>query len=501
MSVPMRKPSALGAAAAAIAFVLTAGTALANGRFPLSNQIIFSPSDPNLIVARTSYGILPSHDNGATWGYLCEDPLGLPPTTPLDPEIGLTATNALVAGVYSPFAGTDPTVAVGLDVSTDLGCNWTCGGGSLAHQAIADLVVRPEAPDVVLAITSTSLPTDGGPGAAQKFVSQVFISTDDGAHWAKQGKPLDPSLLVQTIDVAKSDPHRIYISGTRGYGAFRTAALLISTNDGADWPEYPLAAFDPATEYSVYIGAVDPTDPNRVYLRSSALPDGPGQSRLFVTSDGGQSFQAIKQFHIPMANVVTNLSEILGFALSPDGSKVYAGSKEEGLFVANTSDLMFHQTSTISVQCLATRERELWACSDAKSGFIVGASTDDGATFTPKMRLVTSLAGTIACAPNPGGPLACGANVNGSQCQASFDMICQGYSTNGQCSIDDDGGVAERGLASEGGVSAEGGVGPKPPSSSCGCSTVGGRVSGGIAALGGFAVFALRRKRRRIAAA
>src|SRR5579863_10445597 len=90
--------------AAVGAFVLLGATpAWANGRFPASNQIVFSPSDQNLIILRTSYGILPSHDNGATWQFLCEDAVGLPATTPLDPELGLTQTNALVAGVTNEF--------------------------------------------------------------------------------------------------------------------------------------------------------------------------------------------------------------------------------------------------------------------------------------------------------------------------------------------------------------------------------------------------------------
>ena len=37
------------------------------------------------------------------------------------------------------------------------------------------------------------------------------------------------------------------------------------------------------------------------------------------------------------------------------------------------------------VQCLATRGDELWTCSAEVSGFVLGVSTDDGATFTAKL--------------------------------------------------------------------------------------------------------------------
>jgi hypothetical protein len=467
------------AAVAGAVLLLGAQTASANGRFPASNQIVFSPSDPNLIVARTTFGILPSHDNGATWGYLCEDALGLPANAYQDPELGLTANNDLVAGPYSPTAG--------LDVSTDLGCNWTCVDGPLAKQGVADIVVRPDAADVVLALTSTYLPADAGGGT----LSQVFESTDDGAHWAPLGASLDPGLLVQTIDVAKGAPQDIYVSGTRGFGSSRTASLLVSTDRGAHWLEHSLTLFDPATEDSIYIGAVDPTDPNRVYVRSSALVTG-GLSRLFVTTNAGQSFQAIQSFQVPDPGIASSNNEILGFALSPDGSKIYAGTKLAGLFMASRSDMTFRKTSSIHVQCLATRGSELWACSDAVSGFVLGMSADDGATFSPKMATITSLAGPIACGASAGGPLACGAAANGSQCGASFNMFCQ-TSLEGRCAPDvHDGGDAGTIDAS---IPA-GTSGPHSSGCSTGCSTGGNGRAGSFAVLWAIAVIGLRRRRR-----
>jgi hypothetical protein len=485
-----RHNTVVGALAAGVAAFLCAPAASAHGRFPLSNQIVFSPSDPNLIVARTTYGILPSRDNGTTWGFVCEEALGLPAVGFYpDPRIGLTQTNALVAGVYSPLVGVYADITAGLDVSVDLGCNWSCIEGPLAKQAVIDVVVRPDRPDVVLALTSTNRSSaDAGDAAvASMYASQVFQSTDDGAQWAQLTADLDPTVLVQTIDVARSDPHRIYVSGTRGFGSFRSASLFVWTEDGAGWQEHSFAAFDPLQEDSLYIGAVDPDDPNRVYVRTGAIPDGPGLSRLFVTTDGGQSFELAKAFTVPLTpnGIITNMSEILGFALSPDGSKVYAGSKEEGLFVANRADLAFHQTSTIAVQCLATRGSELWACSDAKSGFIVGASIDDGATFASKMKTVLSVGGAIACSPNPGGPFACGANANASLCQQSFEMFCQTYSVTGRCEPDlVDGGAAS---AMDAGV-AHG------SSSGCGCSTPGGGIARGAGGLAGAVLLVLRRR-------
>jgi MYXO-CTERM domain-containing protein len=469
--------------------LLAARPALANGRFPASNQIVFSPSDQNFIILRTSYGILPSHDNGASWQFACEDALGLPTSATLDPELGLTANNSLVAAVTNDIRGTE--AYLGLDVSTDVTCSWSCIGGAMAHQAVSDAVVRPDAPDVVLAVTSTYRPMDAGGGA----FSQVFQSTDDGAHFSALGTSIDPTVVIQTIDVARSDPARVYLSGTRGVGAQKTAALFVSMDMGAHWTERPLPQFDPTKEEFIWIAAVDPMDANRIYVRSNAPINTGGNSRLYVTTDAGQSFQMVLDFVVPAPppNLVkSGIGELLGFALSPDGSKVYAGSKEQGLHMAAKSDLTFHQVnSSISVQCLATRGSELWACSDAKSGFIVGVSTDDGAHFCPKMKQITSLTGAIQCGSSAT-TLGCGAMVKGSDCGAAFDMFCQTY---GQCQPDDAGSFPAQ-------CQPDGGSVTNPPnpskSSGCGCSTVGGRPArGGLLAFSAAIAIALRRRRTR----
>ena len=243
----------LSAVTCAIA-LLGARTAAANGRFPQSNQIVLSPTDPNLIVERSTYGIVISHDNGATWSFLCNDVLGLQSTSVQDPELGLTTNNVLLAG--------NAEEASGLSVSMDVGCNWACVGGALAGQAIVDLVVRPDAQHSALALTGTLLPNDAG--VAQRY-SQVFESPDDGATWAALGAPIDPSWSLQTIDVAKSDPKRIYVSGWRGYGSGRTVALFVSKDSGATWTEndVPSSLFDGTQEDQLWIGAVDPIDGQR----------------------------------------------------------------------------------------------------------------------------------------------------------------------------------------------------------------------------------------------
>ena len=259
---------------------------------------------------RTTYGILPSHDDGATWQYLCEEALGVSPTSVVDPPLGLTTNNSLLAGA-----------GFGLSVSPDTGCNWNCIGGGLANQVIVDLAVRPDSPSSAVAITGTFVPQ---PDSGQEIThSQIFETVDNGVTWAPIGTPIDPEVIVQTVDVAKSNPNRLYVSGNRGYGAAKTASLFVSKDKGTTWTEWSLPAsqFDPTTEDSIFIGGVDPVTADRLYMRSSALQTG-GQSRLTVVTlaaDGTPTFTGAHVFDAGVEFVGVITGEMLGFALSEDG--------------------------------------------------------------------------------------------------------------------------------------------------------------------------------------
>ncbi|HEV3193829.1 MAG TPA: hypothetical protein VGY54_25160 [Polyangiaceae bacterium] len=423
------------AAASAAALLLTTPVAFANGRFPASNQLLFSPSDANLVVLRATFGIVISHDGGATWRWLCEDVLGVSSSTTVDPLLGLTASGGIVAA---------PLLTNGLAVSGDTGCNWSTATGPLANQLVKDFAVRREAPDIVVALTS-AYSQDAGPEGGPGYVQQTYQSINDGADWSAIGTPIDPTALATTIEVAPSDAARLYVSAVRGADATRAASLFVSTSGGADWIERPVA-LDSANETAIYIAAVDPTSADRVYLRTAGSTAGKA-SRLLVTNDAGLTF----------AEVLKLSGQMLGFALSPDGAKVYAGSAEQGLFIATRDGLSFHNTSTIHVQCLATRGTELWACSDEASGFIAGVSIDDGATFKSKLHLVAQP--LIACSADAAATVQCGG--------ASLRALCQSLPG---C----DGGTAMAPVATRSG----------------GCSTI-GQANLGLAAAGAFIGLAL----------
>jgi photosystem II stability/assembly factor-like uncharacterized protein len=377
------------AATAGALLFLAAPAAVANGRFPASNQIAFSPTDPNLVVLRTTYGILLSHDGGDSWRWLCEDVLGISSSSSQDPVLGLVANGGIVAA---------PGSIDGLVVSPDTGCNWNRAPDPLRSQLIKDLAVRPDAPDVILALTSTLGPdagAEGGPGYAQ----QVYESTDDGADWSVLGSPIDPSALATTIDVAAADSHRLYVSATRGGVTTSSASLFVSYDDGDHWTEraIPLAQ---GLESSAFIAAIDPVRADRVYIRTAGA-----SSRLLVTDDAGQTYSAPFSLN----------GQMLGFALSPDGSTVYAGNIEQGLFFATSDALSFQKLSAVHVQCLGTHGSDLWVCSDEPTGFIAGVARDGDAVFTPKLHLLAQP--LVACAADSGAVAQCGGAPAQALCQ------------------------------------------------------------------------------------
>ena len=76
------------AGAAAASILLAPSEAQANGRFPESNAYFFSPSDPNTVILRVTFGLLVSKDRGLTWDHICEPAIGL--TGSEDPMFSIT---------------------------------------------------------------------------------------------------------------------------------------------------------------------------------------------------------------------------------------------------------------------------------------------------------------------------------------------------------------------------------------------------------------------------
>src|SRR6185436_19824708 len=114
--------------------------------------------------------------------------------------------------------------------------------------------------------------------------------------------------LALTVDTAPSDPSRVYVSGRFGEPTY-AGAIERSSDRGRTWERLEVPGSDDT--HLAYIGAVDPHNPDVIYVRL----DGDPIDSLLVSSNAGQTFTPVFQ----------SKGELLGFALSPDGATVLVG--------------------------------------------------------------------------------------------------------------------------------------------------------------------------------
>jgi photosystem II stability/assembly factor-like uncharacterized protein len=365
-----------------LALGLPARTASANGRFPAASQLVTHPRDPSHMVLRTSYGLLLSSDGGATWDWVCERAVGYGGIE--DPSLSISAGGAILAGMFE-----------GLTISSDHGCSWA--RTTAVPEVVVDLTSRPSEPDTLYAITGKYAGRDAG---ALLFHSELHVTTDAGATWSLRGS-LDPTLLLESVEVAPSSAARLYLTAVREVDAAKHAVLLTSDDGGVHWVEHAVPL--EAKEKAIFVAGVDASRPERVYLRTS----GPETNRLLVSDDGGKTSRTIFRG-----------GALLGFALSERGDEVYVGGPTDGLQVSAVSgagiaaDYRFEKRWPMAVQCLAVRGQTLWACSSPQSGFELGSSEDDGRSWKPRLTL-----------QGMRGPLACSGASTTKECAPEWDRL------------------------------------------------------------------------------
>ncbi|HWP06217.1 MAG TPA: MYXO-CTERM sorting domain-containing protein [Polyangiaceae bacterium] len=321
------------------------------------SQLLADPDAPDHLYLRSTFGLLVTRDQGATWDFLCEEGMGY---RDVEPPMAILPGGTILLALPEGVSRSDPS-----------GCDFSRADG--IGETVVDLARVPSEPKSAVAVSLS--------GA----VSTLWASTDEGRSFAAVGKPID-GLIATTVDVATTDADRIYLSGLDG-----TQGVLLRSGDrGETFKSFPVP--NTTTGRRPYIAAVDATDENTVYVRLVGV-----QGELQVTRDGGKSFETLLD---------TTLA-VKGFAVSPDGSTVLASNDFDGTFRASTSDYAFERISCGGHACLSWSDAGLFGCGDDMvDGYIVGRSEDDGTSFT-RLLAMPCVRGPLECDPSTSIGAAC----------------------------------------------------------------------------------------------
>jgi hypothetical protein len=343
-----------------------ATAAQANGRFPQANYLVLGPGRRNdLIVLRATFGLVLSRDHGAHWDWVCEESLDAVGT--FDPSLALGSDQRIAMGL--------PT---GMRTSSVSHCAWSSPTG--AAESVID-ITQDALGDVMFAAgTDYSMPT---------ALTRVYRSDDRGLSWRVTAT--QSSYIVETLDVAPGAPQRVYLSGYRP-GAVGT---LLRSDDGGMTFRATSARFPELS--SVWIAAVHPTIPDRLWLRVAA---GLG-TELHRSDDGGATTVRVAQTSEPMD----------GFALSDDGDTVWygTGNRAQGIHRSVRGGAFTRVASAAAVRCMRFHGGLLFVCGDeAIDGYSLAWSGDGGDTLNPLMSLRDLRGPLRGCTEDGGVSSACG---------------------------------------------------------------------------------------------
>ena len=359
----------------AVSFALfRAGPARANGALPGSLGILIADDRPQEIILATNFGMILSEDGGGSWLWTCEQ--------------AATAMGYLYSAGPSPrdrLYGLSPEE--GLAFSDDGTCSWQRAGGTLDTDIASDFFVDRTDPDRVLAVAAGQ-DVSGAPGP-----QSVYLSTDGGTTFATT--PLYTAAATDNvvgIEIARSNPSVIYLA-MYSYPGVRHPALVRSDDGGQTWSRTDVEAGLGANEFRIL--AVDPDDPNVLYLRVVIA----GREELWVTRDAGLTFTQ---------GIVVQGGSLSAFARLASGvvlvaalTNVSGGGATAGVAYRSSDRGMTFSPWVLCPQPhivgLAERAGVVYlAGKNYSDGWALATSTDEGATIHP-LATYDQVRGVKAC--------------------------------------------------------------------------------------------------------
>jgi hypothetical protein len=341
-----------------LAGLLCPAFAHANGAFPDSLGLLLPRDRPHQILLSTNFGLVRSDDDGAHWEWVCEEAIGFGGFLY---QIGAPPADRLFA-----------VTSDGLRVSDDTGCSWRSAAGVVSA---SDVWPDFTDEDRVLAIGQALDPV------VNRTAGALYASSDGGDSFesildATFGKHL------ASLETARSDPQVLYLASATYDASQWRPALARSMDAGASWQNHEL--FDRVGGVVPYILAIDPGDPNRVFLRLKGLMS----SDQFAIYDAGAD---------ALSGMLPLKSAMSAFLQRSDGALII-GAMSGGAWITTDLGASFAPwAETLHLRALAERDGRIYAGTNhLQDGFALAVSDDNGASWQPLLRF-DQIAGPMQC--------------------------------------------------------------------------------------------------------
>lgn len=253
--------------------------------------LAIAPSDPRIIYAGSGEGlqrpdlsvgngVYKSTDGGATWTHLgLRDGQQIGSMT-----VDRTNPNRLFVAVLGHPYG--PNAERGLYRSLDGGASFQRVLFENENTGAFDVTLDPRDSSVVYATLWAARQAPWEIGASFEIAgSGVFKSTDGGTTWTQLRDGLPARIGRSEVAVAPSNPQIVYLYADVETKGDDNGALYRSTDGGAHFGRVNDADEIAQRGDDLVSIAVDPRDPNAVYLTNTST---------YRSTDGGRTFVAIK---------------------------------------------------------------------------------------------------------------------------------------------------------------------------------------------------------------
>jgi len=254
---------------ALLLLALFASDAAAHGRDPIVTRFQFRPGHPDEVLAGMTIGLVTSRDGGATWRWTCEEAIHY--KDPFDPDYAYTQGGAIFAESFKGLGEDRETCSFEPTQLADLFISSITATGSIVYAAASD--TRD---------------------------SSIYRSIDDGMTFVKIASPGQPGDWWLSLEVAPSDPQRVYLAGYRlrmvGMEYVKDLFAFVSSNGGMTFTPIDTSVFPTTQDTLIEIAGVGP-DPDIVYARvkysRGKLLRPFGGDLLFRSTNAGQTWQRI----------------------------------------------------------------------------------------------------------------------------------------------------------------------------------------------------------------